>query len=77
MIKARHVKGILPLGGVREQGSEIGGRGLYHPDRKNFENTPLRILKKIYSPPRRRQAPTPFFRRILKINVNLVKFRLI
>ena len=61
------------------QGSGIGGRGVYPRGRKNFENTPPEDLEKIY-PPR----PPPFFDQNLEINVNLtgfslnlVKFRLI
>ena len=56
-----------------EQGSGIGGKGVYPPE----------DFGKIY-PPRRREARPPFFGRNSKINanltgfsLNLVKFRLI
>ena len=58
------------------QGSGIGGVGGIPLSRKNFENTPLRVLEKYTPPPRRREAPPPFFDQISKINVNLTRFSL-
>ena len=53
---------IIEMNGYK-QGSGIGGgRGVYPPGRKNFENTPPpEDLEKIYPPPRRGEAPPPFF----------------
>ena len=50
-------------------------RGYTPTGLKNFENTPLRIWKK-YTPPRRREAPPPFFGQNAKIYPNLTEFSL-
>ena len=64
------------INNASKQGLGIGGRGVYPLARKILKIPPLRILKKYTPPPRRREAPSPFFGQNSKINVNLTEFRL-
>ena len=65
------MKAVIP--GVGNRG--VGGGIPPWPEK--FRKYPPEDFGKIYPPPRRREAPPPFFGQNSKINVILVKFRLI
>ena len=52
-----------------KQGSGIGGRGVYPPGRKNFENTPPEDLENIYPPSAARSAAAIFLAKFWKLTL--------